>query len=65
MSAADFGAQIAARRVELGLSQSEVARYLQVTVRAVQKWEAGDAYPSFEIGCNLLAWFDIRPSEVR
>ena len=37
------GRFIAARRRELGLSQQELAERLNVTNKAVSKWETGDS----------------------
>lgn len=39
-------AQIAALRHKLGLSQSVFAAYLNVSDRAVKKWEQGEAKPT-------------------
>lgn len=36
-----FGRFIAARRVELGLTQAELAETLHVTNKAISKWENG------------------------
>ncbi|MBI3446791.1 MAG: helix-turn-helix transcriptional regulator [Magnetospirillum sp.] len=41
------------RRGELGISQDGLATALRVGRRSVQRWEAGDAYPS---GLRLFQW---------
>lgn len=40
-----FGRFIAARRVELGLTQAELAETLHVTNKAISKWENGRGLP--------------------
>lgn len=47
--------QIAALRHKLGLSQSVFAAYLNVSDRAVKKWEQGEAKPPGQrLSCCLL-----------
>lgn len=45
MNAIDIGDRIAALRKEKGLSQSELARGLDIKPQAVQKWESGGSGP--------------------
>ena len=43
-----MGELIAARRKELGMTQKEVAAKLNVTDKAVSKWERGIAFPDIQ-----------------
>lgn len=45
MNAIDIGAKIAKLRKQKGLSQSELARALDIKPQAVQKWESGGSGP--------------------
>ena len=58
------GARIAARRREMGLSQSDLARALSITFQQVQKYERGanrvSASKLYDIAAALrtpIAWF--------
>lgn len=48
MDAREFGRFIAARRVELGLTQAELAETLHVTNKAISKWENGRGLPDID-----------------
>lgn len=53
-------------RLALGLSQSQLARVLNVATRTVQRWEEEDGTrPPNPIACRVLAWLDsgYRPLE--
>lgn len=45
MDAKKFGAFIAAMRKEKNMTQMDLARKLQVTDKAVSKWERGLGFP--------------------
>jgi transcriptional regulator with XRE-family HTH domain len=58
MNAINIGARIKALRTQKGLSQSELARLLDIKPQAVQKWEGGNAAPRvtrFQEIANALA----------
>lgn len=59
-------AQFKAARKRLGLSQSELARILNVNPRTVRKWERDDdTRPPNPIACRVLSWMlsDYQPPE--
>ncbi len=53
------------RRLTCGLSQKQIADYLNITPQSVSKWESGDALPSIEylpklaecLNCDINAFF--------
>ena len=49
------GKIISKRRKELGFTQSELARSLNISFQAVSKWENGTAYPDIEMLPKLAA----------
>ncbi|MDP2814937.1 MAG: helix-turn-helix transcriptional regulator [Erysipelotrichaceae bacterium] len=49
MNYQDIGKRIKQRRTELNLTQQELAEKLQVTNKAVSKWETGEGYPDISI----------------
>ena len=49
------GRLIAARRKELGMTQEELGRLLDVTAKAVSKWERGLSYPDVTLISRLAA----------
>lgn len=49
MNYQDIGKRIKQRRTELNLTQQELADQLQVTNKAVSKWETGEGYPDISI----------------
>ncbi|MBD5548275.1 MAG: methyltransferase domain-containing protein [Lachnospiraceae bacterium] len=49
------GAVISKRRKELGLTQSQLAKSLNISFQAVSKWENGTAYPDIEMLPTLAA----------
>lgn len=49
MSYQDIGKRIQQRRKELNLTQQELADRIQVTNKAISKWETGEGYPDISI----------------
>lgn len=49
MDAKEFGAFIQSCRKNLGLSQSELAQKLDVTAKAVSRWERGVGFPEIKL----------------
>ena len=49
------GNVICKRRKELGLTQSQLAKSLNISFQAVSKWENNSAYPDIEILPRLAA----------
>ncbi len=49
------GEVISKRRKELGLTQNQLARFLNISFQAVSKWENGTAYPDIEMLPKLAA----------
>lgn len=43
------GEVISKRRRELGLTQNQLAKTLNISFQAVSKWENGTAYPDIEM----------------
>ena len=59
-----FGNYVFALRSRAGLSQSELARKLGVTNKAVSKWEVGKAKPGMETIRKLAALFQVSVDEL-
>ncbi len=57
--AARIGGRIRRRREELGLSQTELARRLDVSFQAVSKWERGENAPDIQILADLAAAVEV------
>ena len=49
------GEVISKRRRELGLTQNQLAKTLNISFQAVSKWENGTAYPDIEMLPRLAA----------
>ena len=49
MNQKDVGNKIAQRRKQLGMTQSMLAEKLQVTNKAISKWETGEGYPDITL----------------
>lgn len=59
MDAERFGAFIQERRKELGLTQAELAEQLQVTDKAISRWERGVGFPGIDLLEPLAQALDI------
>ena len=59
-----IGKFIAAKRKEKSLTQTEVAKRLGITDRAVSKWERGLALPDASIMLNLCSFLGISITEL-
>lgn len=49
MNSKDFGKKVAVLRKEKGLTQSELAQKLNVSNKAVSRWETGEGFPEITI----------------
>lgn len=58
------GALIAARRKELGLTQKELADRLQVTDKAISRWETGKGFPETALLQSLAQVLEISITEI-
>lgn len=64
MNQKNVGNKIAQRRKELGLTQSALAEKLQVTNKAVSKWETGEGYPDITLIKKLSRILEISVDEL-
>lgn len=64
MDAQKFGQFIAAQRNEKGLTQAELGRRLQVTDKAVSKWERGLGFPDINTLEPLADALDVSIAEL-
>ena len=64
MDAQKFGQFIAAQRNEKGLTQAELGRKLQVTDKAVSKWERGLGFPDINTLGPLADALDVSIAEL-
>lgn len=60
----EFGAYIAEKRRERGLTQAELAAELYVTVTAVSKWERGVTYPDITLISDLCRLLGVTEHEL-
>ena len=60
----EFGKFISQLRKEKGLTQLQLAEKLNVTDKAVSRWETGKNYPDIEIFEDLSKIFDVSISEL-
>lgn len=58
------GCFIADRRRELGLTQNELAQWLNVSFQTVSKWENGKSYPNIEILFDLAKVLGVSVDEL-
>lgn len=59
MDSNSIGKTIAALRKKCGMTQSELAEHLNVTNKAVSKWENGQGYPDISLFPALAALFGV------
>lgn len=64
MNTSDFGNFICTLRKEKGLTQKKLAEMLDVTDKAVSRWETGKNYPDIETLERLAASLDVSISEL-
>lgn len=64
MNAADVGRFIAVQRKKKTLTQKELAAQLNVTDKAVSKWETGKCYPDIEMIEKLSEIFEVSINEI-
>lgn len=64
LSKAALGKRLAQLRAQAGLSQRECARALDVTDKAVSKWETGSSFPSMESMVSIARLYGIELSEL-
>lgn len=59
MDPKEFGAFVQTRRKELGMTQTELAEILNVTSKAVSRWERGIGFPDIQLLESLADALDI------
>lgn len=59
-----IGAKIRLRREEKGVTQDELAQFLEVTCKDVLKWESGDVYPPIELIPVIANYFGTTTDEL-
>ena len=59
-----IGEKIRLRREEKGVTQDELARFLEVNCKDVLKWESGDVYPPIELIPVIANYFGITTDEL-
>jgi transcriptional regulator with XRE-family HTH domain len=64
MNQKNVGEKIAQRRKELGMTQAVLAEKLQVTNKAVSKWETGEGYPDITLIKKLSSFLEISVDEL-
>lgn len=64
MNTQDFGKFISELRKEKGLTQLQLAEKLNVTDKAVSRWETGKNFPDIEIFSDLAKILDVSVSEL-
>ncbi len=64
MSTVEFGKFLMTLRKEKGITQSQLAEKLNVTDKAVSRWETGRNYPDIETFERLAKIFEITVSEL-
>ncbi len=64
MSNVEFGKFLMTLRKEKGITQSQLAEKLNVTDKAVSRWETGRNYPDIELFERLAKIFEITVSEL-
>ena len=64
MNQIDTGKFIASCRKEKGLTQAQLAEKLNITDRAVSKWETGKCMPDYAVVKNLCEELNVSVSEL-
>ena len=64
MSPKETGVFIADLRKEIGITQQELAEKLQVTAKAVSRWETGKGYPDITILPEISNVFNVSVNEI-
>lgn len=64
MSPKETGVFIASLRKEIGITQQELAKKLQVTAKAVSRWETGKGYPDITILPEISNIFNVSVNEI-
>ena len=64
MNTQDFGKFISELRKEKGLTQLQLAEKLNVTDKAVSRWETGKNFPDIEIFSDLAKILEVSVSEL-
>lgn len=64
MDPKEFGVFIQTRRKELGMNQTQLAEKLNVTAKAVSRWERGVGFPSIELLQPLAEALEISIAEL-
>lgn len=59
MNAKSIGAQISRLRREKGITQSQLAAMLDITNKAVSKWESGQGYPDITLLPSIASVFGV------
>ena len=59
-----IGSNIKRLRSEKGMTQKELARYLNVSVQAVSKWERDRAYPDLSLLLPIAGLFGVTLDEL-
>ena len=64
MNSTDFGKKVAALRKEKGLTQSELAEKLNISNKAISRWETGEGYPEITILTSLAKELGVTVDEL-
>ena len=64
MNTQDFGKFVAELRKEKGMTQMQLAEKLNVTDKAVSRWETGKNFPDIEIFEDLSKTLEVSVSEL-
>ena len=64
MNSTDFGKKVATLRKEKGLTQSELAEKLNISNKAISRWETGEGYPEITILTSLAKELGVTVDEL-
>jgi len=59
-----FGGRVRARRLELGMTQNEVARRMEIQVVQISNWERDTCLPKLSMVLRLSRALEIPPGEL-